>query len=116
MVNPGRNQSPASIVLLVGQEKYVHRGFIVRPKTSEKRDDSICGEGQICVQLYSRRASLVNEFRLDKQEHNLADIAAAEAYLRRTMAPCDLASTTVTLISNEGTDHEEIVQFDPQQN
>ncbi|MGB5625227.1 MAG: hypothetical protein WBM61_05800 [Woeseiaceae bacterium] len=88
----------------------------MRLKSSVKKNKSTCGEGKYCVQLYSRRASLVNEFCLDKQENNIADIEAAERLLRQTMGPCDFASTTVTLISGEGTSDESILQFDPTEN
>ena len=88
----------------------------MRLKSSTKQSNETCGEGKYCVQLYSRCASLVNEFCLDGQENKIADIEAAEKLLRQTMAPCDFASTTVTLISGEGTDEESILQFDPTQN
>jgi hypothetical protein len=85
----------------------------MRLKSSIKQNNETCGEGKYCVQLYSRRASLVTEFCLDEQENNIADIDAAEKLLRETMGPCDFASTTVTLISGEGTSDESILQFDP---
>lgn len=87
----------------------------MRLKTSIKQVDSTCGEDSYCVQLYSRSAALVNEFCLDKRASNIADMAAAEELLRLAVAPCDFASTTVTLISGEGTNDEVILQFDPQQ-
>jgi hypothetical protein len=85
----------------------------VRLKFSAKKKDETCGEGKYCVQLYSRRASLLNEFCLDKQENNIEDFESAEKLLRQTIAPCDFATTTVTLISDEGTGSEAILQFDP---
>ena len=88
----------------------------MRLKSSNKQDNETCGEGKYCVQLYSRCASLVTEFCLDKQENNIADIEAAEELLRETMGPCDFASTTVTLISSEGTSKESVWQFDLEQN
>lgn len=88
----------------------------MRIKSSPKQNNGTCGEGKYCVQLYSRRAALVNEFCLDKQENNIADFEAAEKLLRQTIGPCDFASTTVTLISGEGTRDESILQFDPKQN
>jgi len=88
----------------------------MRLKPSIKKNNQTCGEGKYCVQLYSRRASLVNEFCLDKQDNNIADIEDAEKLLRQTVASCDFAATTVTLISGEGTIDESILQFDPNQN
>ena len=85
----------------------------MRLKPSIKQNNGTCGEGKYCVQLYSRRASLVTEFCLDKQENNIADTEAAEKLLHETIGPCDFASTTVTLISDEGTSDESILQFDP---
>lgn len=85
----------------------------MRLKSSIKRNNRTCGEGEYCVKLYSRRASLVNEFCLDKQENNIVDMEAAEKLLRRAILPCDFAATTVTLISGEGTNDESILQFDP---
>jgi len=64
-----------------------------------------------CVQLYSRRASLMREYYLDATEHNLPDMEAAEQHLRETLAPCDFAST-VTLMSENGANGEAILQFD----
>lgn len=84
--------------------------------SSLKRKNGSCGEGEYCVQLYSRSASLVNEFCLNKQENNIADIEAAEKLLRQTMAHCDFASTTVSLISGEGTHNETVTQFDLSEN
>ncbi len=59
----------------------------MRLRSGIKPNNGTCGDGKYCVQLYSRRASLVNEFCLDKQENNIADIEAAEELLRQTMAP-----------------------------
>lgn len=85
----------------------------MRLKSSSKQNNGTCGEGKYCVQLYSRRATLVNEFCLDKQENNIPDIEAAEELLRQTLAPCDFASTTISLIGGEGTNDETILQFNP---
>ena len=87
----------------------------MRLKSFAKKKNETCGEGNYCVQLYSRRASLLNESCLDKQENNIADIEAAEKLLRQSIAPCDFAKTTVTLIGDEGTKSEAILQFDPRQ-
>ena len=87
----------------------------MRLKKSTKKNNGTCGVGEYCVQLHSRRTSLVNEFCLNEKENNIADIEAAEKLLRQTMGPCDFASTTVTLISGEGTSDESIRQFDPTQ-
>ena len=87
----------------------------MRLKTSIKQNNANCGDGKYCVQLYSRRATLANEFCLDKRENNIADIEAAEELLRQTMAPCDFAGTTVSLISGEGRNDVTISQFNPQQ-
>lgn len=92
-----------------------HGGEIVRLKPGSRQKHSTCGEGEYRVQLYSRRARLVNEFRLDKQANNLPDIETAESFLRQTLVPCDFSCTTVSLISGEGTKDERILQFDPQQ-
>ena len=76
-------------------------------KSSIKQNNGTRGEARYCPQLYSRRASLVNEFRLDKQKNNIAEIEAAEKLLRQATGPCDFASTTVTLTSGQGMrDHE----------
>jgi hypothetical protein len=85
----------------------------VRLKSSTKQANGICGEGSYCVQLYSRRSTLVSEFCLDRKENNITDIEAAAELLRKTLVPCDFASTTVSLISDEGTEDETILQFDP---
>lgn len=87
----------------------------MRLKSSTKQANGTCGEGNYCVQLYSRRSKLVSEFCLDRQENNIPDIEAAAELLRQTLVPCDFASTTVSLISDEGTDDETILQFDPRQ-
>ena len=88
----------------------------MRLKSSIRQNNATCGEGNYCVQLYSRRASLVKEFCLDKQGNEIADDEAAEKLLCEAMGPCDFASTTVTLISGEETSDESVLQFDPQQN
>jgi len=59
----------------------------VRLRSGIQPNNGTCGDGKYCVQLYSRRASLVNEFCLDKRENNIVDIEAAEELLRQTMAP-----------------------------
>ena len=87
----------------------------MRLKASLKKNNETCGEGNYCVQLHSRHATLVNEFCLDTKANSIANIEAAEQLLRETMGPCDFASTTVTLISGEGTSEESILQFDPSQ-
>ena len=87
----------------------------MRLKISTKKNNGTCGVDEYCVQLHSRRASLVNEFCIDKKENNIADIEAAEELLRQTMGPCDFASTTVTLIGEEGTSDQSILQFSPMQ-
>lgn len=84
----------------------------MRIKTGKKPDDGTYGEGKYRVQLHSRRAALVKEFCLDAKDNNLADLEAAEAFLRRTLAPCDFAATTVTVTSDEGSDKQETLQFD----
>ena len=81
-------------------------------RAKKKQDDGMCGEDQYCVQMYSRCATLVNEFCLDKSENNLQDISDAERLLRQSIKPCDSGSTTVTLISDERSDDQSIVQFD----
>jgi hypothetical protein len=88
----------------------------MRLKTSNKKNNGTCDDSEYCVQLYSRSAALVDEFCLNRRENNIPDIEAAEELLCQTMAPCDFASTTVTLISGEGTDDESILQFDPKKN
>jgi hypothetical protein len=88
----------------------------VRLKSSIKKTNGTCDEGEDCVQLYSRSASLIDEFCLNKRENNIPDIEAAEKLLRQTIGPCDFASTTVTLICGEGTDDESVLQFDPKKN
>ena len=86
----------------------------MRLKLSNKKNNEACGEGKYCVQLYSRCASLVNEFCLDKRENNIADMEAAERLLRQAVAPCDFASATLTLIGGEGTSDESVLQFSPE--
>jgi hypothetical protein len=57
----------------------------MRIKTSKKEENGTCGEGKYRVLLYSRRASLVNEFCLDTQDNEVADMQAAEQLLRDTL-------------------------------
>ena len=64
----------------------------MRLKTNTKQNDETFGEGKSCVQSYSRRASLVNEFCLDTQENNIVNVKAAEKPLRQTMGPSVFAS------------------------
>ena len=64
----------------------------MRLKSRTKQDNETCGEGNYCVQLHSRRASLVNEFCLDTQENNIVNVKAAEKPLRQTMGPSVFAS------------------------
>ena len=85
----------------------------MRLKSNKKPNNGTRGEGKYCVQLYSRRALLVNEFCFDKRENNIADFEAAERLLRQIMGPCDFASTTVTLTSDEETSDESELRFDP---
>ena len=84
----------------------------MRLKTKFKQE-ATCADGEYCVQLYSRSASLVSEFCLDMKENNVASLDAAEQLLRETMGPCDFASTIVTLIDDEGTSTESVLTFDP---
>lgn len=85
----------------------------MRLKSSRKPNDGTCGEDKYCVQLYSRTASLVNEFCLDQRENNISDIDTAKHLVRHAVAPCHFATTSVTLIGDEGTSDETVVQFDP---
>ncbi len=94
------------------EAKLINGWLSMRINASKKQNNETCGEGEICVQLYSRRASLVSEFCLDAQENNLADLDAAEQLMRHTMTPCDFASTTVKLISDEGSNAQTILRFD----
>lgn len=64
-----------------------------------------------CVQVYSNAAVLVREYYLDAGEHDLPDIEAAEEHLRKTLTPCDFAST-VTLVGTDRDDGSTILQFD----
>lgn len=84
----------------------------MRIKAARKNDNGTCGAGKYCVQLYSRRAALVTEFCLDAEENDIPDLAAAERLVRQTLTPCDFAATTVTLISDEGSNGQAILQFD----
>jgi len=80
-----------------------------------KQSNATCGDGNYCVKVHSRRASLVSEFCLDKRENDVPNIEAAERLLRRTMGPHDFAETIVTLTDGEGSSNESILQFDPTQ-
>lgn len=84
----------------------------MRIKSSNQKENGSCGEGKYRVLLYSRRASLVNEFCLDPQKDKIEDLQAAEQFLRDTLAPCDFAAMTVTLIGEDGQDNQDFVQFD----
>jgi len=84
----------------------------MRIKVSRKQDDGSCGEGKYRVQVHSRRAALITEFCLDKHENKLADMEAAKSLLSDTLTPCDFAAATVTLIDDEGTNDQNILQFD----
>ena len=84
----------------------------MRIKASKKREDEPCG-GTYRVQLYSRRASLVQEFCLDTQENDIADLESPEKLLREALTPYDFETATVTLTSEDGTSEQRIVQFDP---
>ncbi len=76
----------------------------MRTKISTKKNNETRGDGRSRVQPHSRRASLVNEFCLDKHGNNIEDIEAAEDLLRQTVAPCDFAPTTDTVVGDEGSD------------
>lgn len=84
----------------------------MRLKTNIEQNPVNCDENNYRVQVYSRRASLIKEFCLDKQANNIADMESAEEFLRQTLTPCDFASTTVTLIGGEGTNDETFLSFD----
>ena len=84
----------------------------MRLKASKKNENGSCGEGKYRVLLYSRRASLVNEFCFDPQENEIAGLQEAEKFLRDTLTPCDFAAMTVTLVGEEGPDKLDFVQFD----
>jgi hypothetical protein len=85
----------------------------VRLKLSRKPEDGSCGEGKFHAQVYSRTASLVKEFCLDQHENKTTGINLSRQVLRQAMAPCHFSSTTAALISDEGTDDETAVQFNP---
>ena len=78
------------------------------------RNNEKSGDGKYCVQLYSRRATLVSEYYLDAKEHNLPNMEAAEEHVRQTLMPCDFAST-VTLMTDSGSNDETILQFELKQ-
>jgi len=84
----------------------------MRIRTKKNQINGSCGEGTYRVQLYSRRASLVNEFCLDTRENRILDLEAAEGLLRETLTPCDFADLTVALIGDEGSENENFLQFD----
>jgi hypothetical protein len=75
-------------------------------KKDTKKNDETRGDGQHRVQPHSRRASLVNEFCLDKHGNDIKDIEAADDLTRQTLAPCDFARTTVTVAGDEGSEDE----------
>ena len=59
----------------------------MRIKASKKRESESRGDDAYCVQLYSRRASLVQEFCLDKRENDVSDLEPAENPLHRALTP-----------------------------
>lgn len=83
----------------------------MRSKDSKENNNVPCSNGSYSVQVYSRRAALINEFCLDAKENNLPDLASAEEHLRTTMTPLDFAST-VSLARVDASNDETIVQFD----
>ena len=78
------------------------------------RNNEKNGDGKYCVQLYSRRATLVSEFYLDAIEHNLPDMDAAAEHVLENFTSCDFAST-VTLMTDDGSNDETILQFELKQ-
>jgi hypothetical protein len=88
------------------------QGAMMRFRTSKKQKNGTCGEGNYCVQIYSRRASLVSEFCLDTQVNRLPNMETAAQLLRETLIPCDFASASVALINDDGSDRQEILEFD----
>lgn len=80
-----------------------------KPGKRQRKTDE--GTGSYNVQLYSRCASLVNEYQLDAEEHDLADMDAAEDFVRRTLTPSEFAST-VSLAAEAGPNDEIIRQFE----
>lgn len=83
----------------------------MRFTAKRRQQEAASSTGTYRVQLYSRRAVLVREFSLDARENGLADMAAAEEHLRRTLPPTDSASLTVALI-DESPDRHNYLQFD----
>ena len=63
----------------------------MRFKASQKKNNETCAENEYCVSQYSRRASLVKEFCLDMQEHNIPDLETAERPSQQTLTPRDFA-------------------------
>jgi len=84
----------------------------MRKMTRKNQINGSCGQGNYRVQLYSRRAALVNEFCLDTRENRVLDLEAAEDLLRETLTPCDFADLTIRLIGDEGSDNESVRQFE----
>lgn len=76
----------------------------MRIKKKTKKNNEACGDGQDRVRPHSRRASLVNAFRLDKHGNNIEDIETAQDPSRKSSAPSDFAPTTDTVVSDEGSD------------
>jgi hypothetical protein len=63
----------------------------MRFKASQNKNNETCAENEYCVSQYSRRASLVKEFCLDMQEHNIPDLETAERPSQQTLRPRDFA-------------------------
>jgi hypothetical protein len=82
--------------------------------SNSKRHDGFCAEGEYCVQICTKGAMLVKEFCLPMQANNIPNIEAAEELVRTTLAPCDFAALSVTLVSGEGTEDQNILQFELQ--
>lgn len=80
--------------------------------SSNKKHDGFCADGEYCVQICTKGGKLVNEFCLAKRANNISNIEAAEELMRTTLAPCDFAALSVTLMSGEGTNDQTIVQFE----
>lgn len=83
----------------------------MRFTAKRRQQEAASSTGTYRVQLYSRRAVLIREFSLDARENGLANMAAAEEHLRRTLPPTDSASLTVALI-DESPDRHHYLQFD----
>ena len=84
----------------------------MRIRAIDKQNEDNCGEGNYRVQLYSRRAALVSEFCLSGRDNKIADIDAAEQLLRQSLTPRDFAAISVTLIGDEGSFKQDMLQFD----